>query len=151
MRGIPWIFSNCDVLFLIRHRMWRPTRAFTICTFGICDDKEHSLMQLLLERTDMREIEYIILFLNQNIIGPWREKTCLRVVANNKNADQPTHPRSLISVFVIRLLESIISRLATIEISIVLLLSVTEETGLSETPKTGYLASRPICYGHPRV
>ena len=46
------------------------------------------------------------------------EKTCLRWVANNKRADQPAYPRSLISAFVIRLLESIISKLATSEISI---------------------------------
>ena len=40
--------------------------------------------------------------------------------ANNKGADQPAsaHPRSLISTFVIHLLESIISRLAASEISI---------------------------------
>ena len=35
-----------------------------------------------------------------------------------KGADQLAHPRSLISTFVIRLLESIISRLATSKISI---------------------------------
>ena len=50
--------------------------------------------------------------------GPRREKTCLRRCANNTGADQPAHPRSLISAFVIRLLESIISRLNTDEISI---------------------------------
>ena len=50
--------------------------------------------------------------------GPRREKTCLRGFANNKGADQPAHPRSLISAIVIRLLESIISKLATSEISI---------------------------------
>ena len=33
--------------------------------------------------------------------GPRREKTCLRGFANNKGADQPAHPRSLISAFVI--------------------------------------------------
>ena len=49
--------------------------------------------------------------------GPRREKTCLRWFANNKGANQPVHPRSLISAFVIRLLESIIYRLATSEIS----------------------------------
>ena len=38
--------------------------------------------------------------------------------ANNKGADQPAHPRSLISTFAIRLLENIISRIATGEISI---------------------------------
>ena len=52
-----------------------------------------------------------------SLTGPRREKTCLRIVANNTGADQPAHPRSLISTFVIRFLESIISRLATSEIS----------------------------------
>ena len=33
--------------------------------------------------------------------------------ANNKGAEQPAHPHSLISTFSIRLLESIISKLAT--------------------------------------
>ena len=36
-------------------------------------------------------------------IGPQREKTCLRGVANNKGADQPALPGSLISAFIIRL------------------------------------------------
>ena len=49
--------------------------------------------------------------------GPRREKTCLRGFANNTGADQPAHPRSLISAFVIRYLESILSTLATSEIS----------------------------------
>ena len=48
---------------------------------------------------------------------PRREKTCLWGFANNTGADQPAHPRSLISAFVIRFLESIICRLATGEIS----------------------------------
>ena len=39
-------------------------------------------------------------------------------VGNIKGADQPAHPRSLISSFVIRSLESIISKLATSEISL---------------------------------
>ena len=38
--------------------------------------------------------------------------------ANNTEVDQYAHPRSLIRVFVIHILESIISRLATSEISI---------------------------------
>ena len=52
------------------------------------------------------------------INGPRRKKTCLRGFANNKGADQPVHPRRLISAFVIKFSESIISRLATSEISI---------------------------------
>ena len=51
------------------------------------------------------------------IFGPQREKTRLRWFANNQGADQPAHPRSLISAFVIHFLEGIISRLATSEIS----------------------------------
>ena len=50
------------------------------------------------------------------IIGPQREKTCLRGFANNTGADQPAHPRSLICAFVICYLESIICKLATGEI-----------------------------------
>ena len=48
----------------------------------------------------------------QTLNGPRREKTCLRRFANNKGADQPAHPRSLISAFVIRVLERTISKLA---------------------------------------
>ena len=67
---------------------------------------------------------------------------------NNKGADQPTRTRSLSSAFVISSLESIISGLASSEISTFLLVSVAEETGLSlplsETLKTGFLRARPI-------
>ena len=86
------------------------------------------------------------------IIGPRREKTCLRGFANNTGADQPAHPRSLISAFVIRLMKSIICKLAIGEISFFQLVSVAEETGLklalSETPKTGFLATRPNNESH---
>ena len=47
------------------------------------------------------------------LYGPQREKTCLQGFLNNKGADQPAHLHSLISDFVIRLLKSIISKLAT--------------------------------------
>ena len=53
-----------------------------------------------------------------SIYGPQREKTCLRGFANNTSADQPAHPRSLISAFVIHVLQSTISKLATSEISV---------------------------------
>ena len=51
-------------------------------------------------------------------IEPQREETCLRGLANNTGADQPAHPCSLISAFVIRVLESTISKLAPSEISV---------------------------------
>ena len=84
-------------------------------------------------------------------IGPRREKTCLRGFANNTGADQPAHTHSLICPFVVRFLESIISRFATSEISIFELVSVAKQAGLnltlSETSKTGFLESRPISSG----
>ena len=54
----------------------------------------------------------------QKLNGPRLEKTCLRGFANNTGTDQPAHPRSLISAFVICFLESTICTLATGEISI---------------------------------
>ena len=63
---------------------------------------------------------------------------------NNKDADQPVHPRRLISTFVFCLLENIILLLTTSKISFFKIVSVAEETGLSlallETPKTGFVA-----------
>ena len=38
---------------------------------------------------------------------PGHEKMCLMSYANNKGADQPAHPRSLISAFIVRCLISI--------------------------------------------
>ena len=66
--------------------------------------------------------------------------------ANNKDADQPAHPRSLISTFVIRCLDSIIPLVSISEISSLWLASVAEQAGLSltwsETLKTGFLMMR---------
>ena len=45
----------------------------------------------------------------KNICEPGHEKTCLMSYASNKGADQPALPRSLISAFVVRCLDSIIS------------------------------------------
>ena len=56
--------------------------------------------------------------------------------------------RSLISTFVIRVLKSTISKLATSEISFFYLGSVAEQAclnpTLSETPKTGFVATKLI-------
>ena len=53
--------------------------------------------------------------------------------ANNKGANQPAHPRSLISVFVVRCLDSIIPVVSTSEISSLHLASVAAQAGLSLT------------------
>ena len=51
------------------------------------------------------------------ISEPGHEKMCLMSYANNKGADQPGHPLSLISAFVIHCLDSIISLDSIAEIS----------------------------------
>ena len=64
---------------------------------------------------------------------------CLMSYANNQGADQPAHPRSLISAFVVRCLASIISIDSIAEISRLMLASVAGQAGLSlnwsETPE----------------
>ena len=48
---------------------------------------------------------------------PGHEKMSLMLYANNKGADQPANPRSLISAFVVCYLDSIISLDSIAEIS----------------------------------
>ena len=57
--------------------------------------------------------------------------------ANNKGADQPAYSRSLISVFLVRCLDSIITLVSIQEISSFWLVSVAEQAGLS------YLVANP--------
>ena len=65
----------------------------------------------------------------------------------------PAHPRSLISSFIIRSSESIISMLTTSEFSIFQLVTVSVETdfslALSETPKTGFSHDEAQVYVYP--
>ena len=51
--------------------------------------------------------------------------------ANDKGADQPAHPRSLISAFVVRCLDSIIPVVSISEISSLYLAPVAAQAGLS--------------------
>ena len=53
--------------------------------------------------------------------------------ANNKGADQPAHPRSLISTFVVRCLDSIIPLVSISEISRLYLASAAEQACLNLT------------------
>ena len=86
----------------------------------------------------------------EKIIEPGHEKTCLMSYANNKGADQPAHPRSLISAFVVRCLNSVMSLVSVTEISSLMLASVAEQTSLSLTsrklPKTRFLMTRLNSY-----
>ena len=58
---------------------------------------------------------------------------CLMPYANNKGADQPAHPRSLISTFVVCCLDSMLCILALAKISWLQLASVAEQAGLNLT------------------
>ena len=72
-------------------------------------------------------------------LEPGHEKMCLMSYANNKGEDQPVHPRSLISAFVVHCLDSIISLDSIAEISRLYLASVAAQAGLclawSKTPE----------------
>ena len=57
------------------------------------------------------------LFVSLKLFGPRHTKMCLMTFANNKGADQPAHPRSLISTFVVRCLDSIMPLVSVSEIS----------------------------------
>ena len=48
---------------------------------------------------------------------PGHAKTCLMPYANNKDADQPAHPRSLISTFVVCCLDSMLCILGISKVS----------------------------------
>ena len=53
--------------------------------------------------------------------------------ANNKGADQPAHPCSLISAFVVRCLNSVMSLVSVTKLSSLMLASVAEQASLSLT------------------
>ena len=85
-------------------------------------------------------------FLYRETNEPGHEKTCLMSYANNKGADQPAHPRSLISAFVVRCLDSVMSVISVSKISSRMLASVAEQASLSliwsETPEDTFLMTR---------
>ena len=88
--------SKCEWLWVLDPSHGR-TRSVMINAFWVqgCHPKEGSL-----GCTGCKDEYYCGSTLN----GPRREKTCLRGFGNNTGADQPAHPRSLISAFVIRVL-----------------------------------------------
>ena len=51
--------------------------------------------------------------------------------ANNIGADQPAHPRSLISAFVVRCLDSVMSLVSVTKLSSLMLATVAEQASLS--------------------
>ena len=80
-----------------------------------------------------------------DITEPGHEKMFLVSYANNKGADQPAHLRSLISAFVVRCLDSIISLDSIAEISSLYLASVAAQAVCvwpgRKLPKTRFVIS----------
>ena len=73
---------------------------------------------------------------------PGHAKMRLMSYAKNKGADEPAHPYSLISTFVVRCLDSMICIFAIYKVSGFLLASVVVQAGLnltwSKSPKTHF-------------
>ena len=70
--------------------------------------------------------------------------------ANNKGADQPAHLRSLISTFIVRCLDNVMSLVSLTKISSLMLVSVAEQTSLSlpwsETPEDTFSYDKAHIY-----
>ena len=83
----------------------------------------------------MRKFKSANYFDTETSVTTWprREKTnnLTLLHANHKGADQPAHPHSLVSAFVVRCVESLLIKLAACTISIFLLVAVAERVGLS--------------------
>ena len=82
---------------------------YTISFSGFAKDKDfNEEAEILTDKTKEKSVHEEFYYTAgydspmKLINGPRREKTCLRGFSNNTGADQPAHPRSLISAFVIR-------------------------------------------------
>ena len=75
--------------------------------------------------------------------------------ANNKSTDQPAHPRSLISAFVVHCLDSIIPLVSISGISSLYLALLAAQARLSlpwsQIPKTGFLVMKLISFKGQRT
>ena len=89
-------------------------------------------------------VGFIMFWLNYMWASSW--ENLFMLYANNKGADQPAHPRSLISAVVVCCLDSIIPLVSISEMSSLYLASVAVQVGLCltwwQTPKTGFLVRR---------
>ena len=72
--------------------------------------------------------------------------------ANNKGADQPAHPRSLISAFAFHCLDSVMTLVSVTKILCLMLASVAEQAGSSltwsETPEDTFSHDEAQFYFH---
>ena len=86
--------------YVVRDILW-----FKLLQFGVrCRQSTIVILRQRATRKSKKEIE------------PRHENTCCMPNANNKGADQPAHPRSLISAFVVRSLDIIISLVSILQV-----------------------------------
>ena len=89
-----------------------------VLTYLFIDQSDDKTLRIWRTRDWQQEAMVTEPFKEVCTYGPRHVKTCLRWFANNTGADQPALQRRLISGFVIRVLECIVSQLATSEILI---------------------------------
>ena len=92
-RGTPFYERLCYILALIYGGWFVPFRLFVPATILITFNIE---IMIVMFRSKVCTFVSIIVF------GPGHAKMCLMPYANNKGADQPARPRSLISTFIVR-------------------------------------------------
>ena len=98
---------------------------------------------LLTSKQDLGSFDVIFKFLYE----PGHAKMCLMPYANNKGADQPAHSRSLISSFVVRFLDSIISLVSRSEVveAITTSRNCSISSSSSSSSRSCYSSSISIC------
>ena len=77
----------------------------------------------------------MILVIRISDIWPRLEKIRFMPYPDKKGTDQPAHPCSLISAFIVCCLDSIVSLVSVFAISLLSLASVAQQAGLSLEPK----------------
>ena len=90
--------------------------SFTIKQYDVCPENSFYSSYIKLSYGKVRKRLWLAQYAMHKmytfgllLFEPGHEKMCLMPYANNKGADQPAHPRSLINAFVVRCLDSIIS------------------------------------------
>ena len=110
---------------------------YTLGGWSNSDQSAMANVNSILSDTHIKQL--VLLSIIQNwkseytVIGLGHAKMCFMAYATNKGADQPAHPCSLISTFVVRCLGSIICILVLSKVSRLQLVSVAEQVGLNLT------------------
>ena len=100
-----WFHSPCNIISLIWQRM-RPVTGSS----RVAEEWTHTIYRNILEYASSQAwITMALLYSTRPLLmGPSHVKTSLMPYENNKGADQPAHPCSLISTFVVHCLGSMI-------------------------------------------